>query len=429
MQRQKARFKDVSLLACLIGLLGYLSGCGRNGSTVSADAAAADAPVVEVMHWLTSKPDAAALAQVRERVIAQGGIWQDSPIGGGETGRAAAVSRIIGGQPPDVFQFSIGSQLAELAAQHLVVPVPLESPEASSAFPEIVRRASQFGGHAIAIPLDIRGENWMFYNVAVLQAVQLAVPHTWPELIEAARQLKAAGKIPIALGGQSWQERVLFNDVLLGIGGRDFYRRVYETLDPNAFSSQVMLDVFRTFAALRPFVDEASPGRRFSEATRMLVHGEAAFQFMGDWAKNQVLEAGLELGRQVGCVLAPASEAAYVVMVDAFAFARTSRPHAREGQELFARVALDPDVQVHLARNIGAIPARSDVSVEGFDICSAHAMEVMRDPNAQLMDPALNLPNGLSGAIDDAISRFWNDPQLSASQGADLLRQAVRTYR
>jgi len=46
-----------------------------------------------------------------------------------------------------------------------------------------------------------------------------------------------------------------------------------------------------------------------------------------------------------------------------------------------------------------------------------------------LMDPALNLPNGLSGAIDDAISRFWNDPQLSASQGADLLRQAVRTYR
>ena len=117
------------------------------------------------------------------------------------------------------------------------------------------------------------------------------------------------------------------------------------------------------------------------------------------------------------------------MMVDVFAFARTDDGAARAGQLLFARTLADRGVQAELARRLGAIPARTDVPDEGFDSCSARAMAVVRKPEAQLMDPGLTLPGGLSGAIDDAISRFWNDRGMSPTRGRDLLRDAIRTFQ
>src|SRR5581483_6345368 len=64
-----------------------------------ADAASTPAQTVhslEVMHWLTSGRDAAALAVIRDRFVQQGGAWTETPMpGAGETGRAAAVNRIV----------------------------------------------------------------------------------------------------------------------------------------------------------------------------------------------------------------------------------------------------------------------------------------------------------------------------------------------
>jgi glucose/mannose transport system substrate-binding protein len=379
------------------------------------------------MHWLTSGRDAAALAIVRDELVSRGGVWHESPMpGAGTAGEEAAVNRIVGGRAPEVWQFSVGAKLADLAAHQLVAPVPLGRAAANLAIPGIIDRASRYGGELIAIPVDIRGENWLFYNVGVLRAAGVAVPRTWQEFLSVAERLKARGIIPIALGGQPWQERLLFDAVLLGIGGREFYKRVFERLDPTAISSETMLNVFQVFAALRGYVDESSPGRRWGQATNMLTRGVAAFQFMGDWAKGEIWAAGLTVGRDIGCVLAPAKDAAYIMMVDAFAFSRVSDPDAQAGQRLFAQVVLDRRIQTELALRLGALPARSDLSEAGFDPCSSLAMAVIRDPEAQLMEPGLSLPSGLAGAIDDTISRFWNDRTLHAAEGRRLLSETIR---
>jgi glucose/mannose transport system substrate-binding protein len=407
-------------------LLGAAAGCNKSNTVTLHE----DSSPVEVMHWLTSGRDAAALAVVRDALRARGGQWTDTPMpGAGETGRAAAVNRILGGQPPDVFQFSLGSQLEELAARRQIAPVPGPTSSWRSIYPPVIDAAARHAGLPFAVPLDVRGENWLFYNAAVLQAMSIDVPRTWPQLLLAASRLKAAGKIPIALGGQPWQERLLFNAVLLGIGGRTFYRRVYGSLDPAALESARMLEVFQTFGALRSDVDPGSPGRRWNATTQLLTRGEAAFQIMGDWAKSEILAAGLTPGREIGCALAPADEEAYIMMVDVFAFARAEHKAALAGQLLFALTVEDLDVQAEFARRLGAIPARMDVPATGFDSCSTQAMSVVRDPDAQLMDPGLILPGGVSGAIDDAISRFWNDSTLNPAQGRALLRDAVRSYQ
>lgn len=428
MGNSSVRLPKLMLLA--VGIACALCACAKDPAASAERTGNQNARSVEVMHWLTSKPDAAALAVIKNGLIARGGTWLDSPMpGDGATGRAAAINRIVGGQPPDVFQFSIGAELSELVSQHLVEPVPLDATAAGAGLPRIILEAASVGGRQIAIPMDIRGENWLFYNVSVLREANVAVPRTWAEVLAAAEKLKAAGKIPIALGGQSWQERLLFNDILLGVGGRDFYRRVYQQFDRSAFESPTLRNVLQIFAALRPFVDAGSPGRRWGQTAQLMIRGDAAFQFIGDWVKSEIAAAGLRPGVEIGCVLAPATEDAYVMMVDAFVFARTSRPNARAGQALFAQVVNDPTVQTQLSRSIGGIPARNDVESDGFDPCSVHAMRILRDPAAQLMDPGLSLPGGLSGAIDDVISKFWNNPRLSALEGSVLLRDAVFSYR
>jgi glucose/mannose transport system substrate-binding protein len=386
-------------------------------------------PSVEVMHWLVSGHDRAALSVVRDGVIARGGLWVDSPMpGAGESGMAAAVSRIVGGKPPSVFQFSVGSSLSELAEQHLLAPVSLPA-SWDALFPVAIARFAKYKGAYIAVPMDIRGENWLFYNHAVLQSHHLDVPRTWPQLVSEAATLKKAGIIPIALGGQSWQERMLFDAVLLGVGGRDFYRQVYEHRDLSAVRSKTMLQAFATFASLRPFVDEGSPGRRWSQTTALLIQGRAAFQVMGDWAKQEIIAAGLTPGEQIGCVLTPAPLAAYVMTIDAFAFPRTTDLQVQAGQQLFASTVRDKTVQRTLAQRLGALPARNDISAEGFDRCSAEAMAVIRDPQAQLMDPGMSLPSGLAGAIDDAVSTFWNNDKLLPAQGQTTLQDVLLEYQ
>jgi glucose/mannose transport system substrate-binding protein len=407
-------------------LAAFMCGCGDSNHTQTAESGSTARPSIEVMHWLTSDRDAAALKVLREGLIARGGIWRDSPMpGAGDTGRRAVITRIVGGKPPDVFQFSVGAALEELVAQNLVATVPSISSESETSMPVMVRRVTSHDGRQIALPIAVRGENWLFYNTAVLREAHVAVPRTWEEFMNAAAALKSAGKTPIALGGQPWQERILFNAVLLGIGGRDLHRKVYEQLDRAAIGSQTMLQIFQAFSTLRSYVDPGSPGRRWHEATNLLVRADAAFLFMGDWAKSEILAAGLELGEEIGCELAPAKEEAYVMMVDAFVFSPTKDPAAHAAQVLFARTLQDPAVQVQLAQKMGTIPANTSVSDAGFDECSEHALEIVKDARAQLLEPGLSLPAGLAGAIDDSISRFWNSPEMSPQQGQSLLIETI----
>ena len=47
---------------------------------------------------------------------------------------------------------------------------------------------------------------------------------------------------------------------------------------------------------LRALVDEGSPGRKWNDATNMVITGQAAMQVMGDWAKGEFIAAGLTAG-------------------------------------------------------------------------------------------------------------------------------------
>ena len=396
--------------------------------SVGVSAGAIHAQTAEVLHWWTSGSEQAALAEVRKAFEAKGGTWVDTPIAGGSNARAAAVNRMLGGDPAAVFQFSIGQQLRELADQGLLANVGKIAEEENwdEKLPPLIVKAAKYDGDYIAAPINIHGENWMFYNKAVLDDAGIDVPTSWDDFIAAAKKLKAAGVTPIGLGGQPWQERIMFNSVLLGVGGREFYADLYSTLDDDLLESDTMHQVFETFAALKPFVDESSPGRNWNEATNMVIKGDAAFQFMGDWAKGEIIAAGIEPGTTVGCAFAPAVDTAYIMTVDAFAFSAMDGEDATPAQEKMAQVMLEPDVQIAFNMKKGSIPARLDVPSDSFDACAQKAIKTLQDKKTHLVSTGLfGVPSAVSGAIDDSISNFWNSADMSPKEGQEQFHEAI----
>lgn len=175
----------------------------------------------EVLHWWTSGGESAAVKVFADRFEAAGETWVDTAIAGGETARAAGLNRIVGGNPPTVMQFNTGKQFDEIVENDLLRELT-EVPGADkwpAVLPPAIVEATTRDGTFYAVPVNIHGENWLFYNTKVLADAGLEPPKTFADLVAMGPKLKEAGVIPLAHGGQSWQDLILFDAVLLAEAG------------------------------------------------------------------------------------------------------------------------------------------------------------------------------------------------------------------
>src|SRR3954469_8144369 len=74
----------------------------------------------EVIHWWTSGGESAAVKVFADQYTKAGGVWVDNAVAGGENARAAAINRIVGGNPPTASQFNTGRQFDDLVKQGLL---------------------------------------------------------------------------------------------------------------------------------------------------------------------------------------------------------------------------------------------------------------------------------------------------------------------
>ncbi|MEM7022436.1 MAG: ABC transporter substrate-binding protein, partial [Pseudomonadota bacterium] len=311
-------------------------------STVAAVALAASGSAValeaEVVHWWTSGGESKAIGVIAEEFKNRGGTWIDTAVVGGSNARAATINRILGGDPPTAMQWNIGVDVLELAEQDLIndIDAVATAGKWADVLPPLVVERATYDGKFVVVPVNVHADNWMWYSPAIFEEVGLEPPTDWEQFLVDAEKIKAAGYIPVALGGQPWQERILFNSVLIGTAGKEAYRALYVDRDPEAARSEGVLKALEVFGKLRPFVDDGSPGRNWNDATNLVLTGKAAAQFMGDWAKGEFAAAGMEPGKDYGCAMPPGNDDAYVLVVDVFAFAKTEDPEQREAQEVLA---------------------------------------------------------------------------------------------
>lgn len=387
-------------------------------------------PQAEVLHWWTSGGEAKSVAVLQEEFAANGGTWTDMPVagGGGDAAMTALRARVLAGNAPTAVQLK-GPAIQEWYEEGVLADISnvAEAEGWADVLPASIAAHMKCEGTWCAAPVNVHRIDWIWANADILAANDIEMPTTWDEFNAAAEKLKAAGVIPLAHGGQAWQDATVFEAVALGLGGPEFFKKAFVELDPETLTSDTMVQVFDQMRTLRGFVDENFSGRDWNLATAMVMNGEAAFQIMGDWAKGEFLAAGKVPGEDFLCASTPGD--GYLYNVDSFAMFKVDGEDKRAGQELLAKLIVAPKFQEVFNLNKGSIPARTDVSLDKFDMCAKISAEDMgaSSANGSLLPSyahGMALRGAQAGAITDVVTAHFNS-DMSSQEAVQQLADAV----
>ncbi|UOD29946.1 carbohydrate ABC transporter substrate-binding protein [Massilia violaceinigra] len=377
----------------------------------SSGAAFGADPKPEVIHWWTSSSEAAAVRTIADAYRAAGGVWTDTAIAGADQARAVAVNRIVGGNAPMAAQFNTTKQFTDLVEQGMLNNVDdVALREGWDKFlPEPVLNVIRVKGHYYAVPVNIHMQAWIWYSKAAFQKAGISKePASVDELFAALDKLKAAGIIPLAHGGQPWQENILFLSMLAHMGGTDLYLKVLRERDPAAINSEAFRRVLLNFKRLQSYVDPGAPGRNWNDATALVIAGKAGVQVMGDWAKGEFSAARQSAGKDYGCIAGFGPRSPYLIQGDAFVFPKTSNAQQVKYQKLLASVVVAPGTQVAFSKLKGSIPIRGDVDSSSMDPCARAGMAIMKDRTRHVGIGEVYLTPDQNGAMQDVLTAFWN---------------------
>ncbi|MBL0123426.1 MAG: carbohydrate ABC transporter substrate-binding protein [Betaproteobacteria bacterium] len=371
----------------------------------------ADAPKAEVIHWWTSGGESAAVKTIAEAYRSAGGVWVDTAIAVGEQARSVTVNRIVGGNPPTAAQFNTTKQFLDMVEQGVLNNVDQVAIKDGweKFLPETVLNVVRVKGHFYAAPVSIHMPTWIWYSKAAFKKAGITgEPKTVDELFAALDKLKTAGIIPLAHGGQAWQENILFTAILANLGGKELYLKILRDRDPIAVKSEAFKKVLVTFKRLRGYVDNGAPGRHWNDATALLITGRAGIQIMGDWAKGEFSNANQVPGRDFGCIAGFGANSPYIIQGDVFVFPKSKDPNAARAQMLMASVITAPATQVQFSIKKGSLPIRTDVDSSKMDLCARQGLEIMKDKSRQLGNGEIYLSPDQNGALADILTAYWN---------------------
>jgi glucose/mannose transport system substrate-binding protein len=366
--------------------------------------------------------ESVALNAIASAFEAKGGTWIDDAVPGDSI--APAVTRIVAGDPMGAAKFATGSDLDELYKAGLLSDIDSVAAEQKwkERLPDFVWNAITRDGHVYAVPINAQSEVWLWYSKAVFKKVGIEEPKTYDELFAAMDKIKAAGVIPLAVGGQDWQLAILFNKVLAGVAP-DVYRRLQTDDYETAIKSDGFKKAAEIFGRLRHYDDEGSPGRQWNVAVNMVATGRAAMMVMGDWAKGEFSAAGQKAGVDYGCMLGPQNDAV-ILSGDAFVFPK--KDSQRPGQILLASVMLDQATQVAFNEAKGSMPSILDADVSQMDECTQKAMAVLQDPAKRLPAHPYILSADRRKGMQNVISQYWSD---EAAGPESLVDAMLKTFQ
>jgi glucose/mannose transport system substrate-binding protein len=379
---------------------------------------------VEVLHWWTSGGESKSVEELKRLLAAQGHTWRDFAVagGGGDTAMTVLRQRVLAGNPPAAAQIK-GPAIQEWGKLNVLADLDDVAAEQKwdAQLPKVVANVMKVNGHYVAAPVNVHRVNWLWINREALRKTGAKVPNTWDEFFSVAEKMKANGIIPIAHGGQSWQEFTTFESVVLGVAGAEFYRRAFVQLDPTALKSNTMASALQTFRRIKDYTDAKAPGRDWNVATGMVIKGEAGMQFMGDWAKGEFLAAGKQPAKDFVCVAAPGTARAFTFNVDSFAMFRLKDPQAIKAQKALAGTIMRPDFQQTFNLNKGSIPVGTGVQMDKFDLCAQEsaayfAATAMINTLVPSIAHLMAQPASIETALREVVAAYWNDDRMTTEE-------------
>lgn len=395
----------------------------------------AQAGEVEVLHWWTSGGEAKAASELKATMQKKGHTWKDFAVagGGGDSAMTVLKSRVVSGNAPAAAQIK-GPSIQEWAREGVLANMDdvAKAEKWDELLPKAIADGLKYKGNYVAAPVNVHRVNWLWANPEAFKKAGAKLPTTWDEFFVAAEALKKAGIIPVAHGGQNWQDFTTFESVALGVGGPDFYKKALVQLDAGSLKGATMQKVLETFKKVKGYTDKNAPGRDWNLATAMVIKGEAGMQLMGDWAKGEFLAAGKVPGKDFACVAAPGTAKSYTYNVDSFALFKLKDSANQKAQKDLAAAIMSPEFQEVFNLNKGSIPVRLNMKLDKFDDCAkTSSADFVASSKAGSLLPSIAhgmaVPSAVEGAMKDVVSQFWNDDKMTAAQAMDKLAAAAKT--
>lgn len=400
-------------------------------AVIAVRPAATDAADLEVMHYWVAPSERAALDEIRAAFEARGGVWKDLAVEGSAALREEFAASTADGIPPGAIHWVPEPSSEQLVALQAIAPVPGEvSADWETIFSPYVQDGIRIGGEVYFIPVTVHVENWLWYNKTILDRHGLTIPRSWPEIVETAHKLKAAGEVPFAISTDSWTHDIVVRAVLAGVYA-PLPDRDALLADWRAFvASPHMEEVVDILAGLGEVIEPTAEPHDWAAANREFMAGRAAIQIMGDWVKAEMAMAGLKIGKDVVCAVPPGNERSMAAVIDAFVLAADVDDDVRAAQELFARTVVDPSVQLAFSSRKGSTPVRIDVERAELDSCAAVVSRGLASPevrkerfsvlipahgNARFYLTLARLLHGNAITRDEALARIrelLDDPDL-----------------
>ncbi|MGQ7847117.1 ABC transporter substrate-binding protein [Granulosicoccus sp. 3-233] len=392
--------------------------------------ASVNAAELEVTHWWTSGGEAAAVAELAKAFNATGNTWVDGAIAGsGSTARPIMISRITGGDPMAATQFNHGRQAEELVEAGLMRDLT-DIAEAEGwkdvVHPISLLDACTIDGRIFCAPVNIHSWQWLWLSHKAFEDAGIPVPGSWDEYVKAAPALEAAGKIPLAMGQQSWQSTGAFSVLMVAIAGKEIYEQVYADHNAEVAAGPDITRVFEAADDARNMSKDTKV-QDWNQATNMVITGEAGGQIMGDWAQGEFQIAGQVAGEDYTCLPGLGVNEVISTSGDAFYFPVMDNEEQSEAQGVLAATMLKPDTQVAFNLKKGSLPVRSDVNQEAANDCMRKGLEILAAGNTipdtnQLVSPDTN------SQIEELFSEFFNDRSITVedaqSRFADIIADA-----
>lgn len=380
--------------------------------TLSASAVTASEELV-VYHGWSSKSEVAALKVLQEALTAKGHTWKDLAIPHNSGVNVSIVNLVTGGEPPNAFVTSdpgVFRDLEGMGLQRDLTEFFNEIGATENFFP-IIRDLSTVDGKMVKVPLFMHIDGMVYWNKQVAEKAGVD-PATWTsvdQMIGDFEKVRAAGFVPVAVGGQAFQVGYLFHAMLAAIGGPEVYNRMYSAQpDVTVFDTP---EFRKTVEVIRTFSNEATPeaeNRPWNETTNTVIAGQALFQVMGDWMKGEWLAAGKVPGVDFGCAVIPGSKAVSVTS-DAMGVLGGQPENIDKAELDLVAAFVDPVVSAKANQQKGSTSPRSDASTEFQDACNKVAMDALNVPGGQVPNPFNVIDADWNNAIWTVMYNFWAD--------------------
>ncbi|MGH6922747.1 MAG: ABC transporter substrate-binding protein [Propylenella sp.] len=400
---------------------------------VAGTVAFAQGTKLELMHFWTSGGESHAMQVIKDEAEKAGIVWEDAAVAGGAGMNAYQVlqARIAAGNPPAAMQMH-SAQIRQFAQEGLLGNVDeiAAAQNWDAVLPDGLKSYAHTDGDWVGAPFNTHRHNWIWINKALLDKYGGTPPKTWDDFFALADKMNADGVIPIAHGGQAWQELFLWEAVLNGVGGPEFHKAAIEELDDAALSGDTMVQVFDTYRKVLSYVDPGYPNRDWNLSIAMVMEGQAAMALAGDWALGEFNVAGKVANTDYVCANGPGTEGQFVWLADYWGFFSGLDEAGVAAQKKLAEITMDAAVQEEFNIRKGSIPARLDVKPDNFGACGQKGIADRAAAVANgMMVPSLSQNSAqttdVRGVFEDVVNEFANTPGMTAQDAIASIQQGL----